>query len=48
MGYMIAAYSITIASVAAYASYLALERRRLRGLLRESDGVASKADSSTR
>jgi hypothetical protein len=30
MGYMIAAYVISIGSVAAYAGYLARERKRLR------------------
>ncbi len=39
---MIAAYAIGIVSVAAYAVYLALERRRLRALL-----DASEADSTS-
>ncbi len=37
MGYVIAAYGITVVSVGAYAAYLALERRRLRALLDDSD-----------
>ncbi len=37
MGYVIAAYGVTIVGVGAYAAYLALERRRLRVLLGDSD-----------
>ena len=43
MGYMIAAYVISVGSVAAYASYLALERARLR---KQLDAQGSDPSSS--